>query len=88
MGFLTGLLKFTAGSILGAVVGAGVASLLAPQSGDELKSKIEQRIAAAKLARDEAERLAEEELKAEFRRMVDDDTAFRDDGVSRPVSQQ
>jgi gas vesicle protein len=86
MGFLTGLFKFVLGGALGAAVGAGVASLLAPQSGEELQNKIQQRIAAAKLARDEVERATEEELKREFRRMVDDNSAFRSDGVSEKVS--
>lgn len=77
MGFLTGLLKFVAGGAVGAAIGAGVAAFLAPQSGEELKAKINQRIEEGKLARAEAEAATRSAMEQEFRKMVGDDTALR-----------
>ncbi len=77
MGFLTGVLKFAIGGAIGAAVGAGVAMLLAPQSGEELKAKINDRIEESKKARDEAEAATRSAMEQEFRRMVNDENAFR-----------
>jgi gas vesicle protein len=77
MGFLTGVFKFALGGLLGAAVGAGVAVLIAPQSGEELKAKINERIAAGKQARAEAEAATRAAMEQEFRRKVNDENAFR-----------
>jgi gas vesicle protein len=77
MGFFVGLAKFVAGGAIGAVIGAGVATILAPQSGDELQEKIRIRIEEGKAARAEAEERARRELEEEFRQKVGDPTAFR-----------
>jgi gas vesicle protein len=90
MGFLTGLFKFALGGVVGAAVGAGVAMLLAPQSGEELKAKIDQRIEAGKQARDEAEAATRAAMEQEFRRMVNDENALRaapTNGTARTASQ-
>lgn len=77
MGFLTGLLKFTLGGVVGAAIGAGAAALLAPQSGDELKAKINQRIEESKQARAEAEEATRAAMEQEFRKLVNDENALR-----------
>jgi gas vesicle protein len=77
MGLITGLLKFAAGGAVGAVIGAGVAAMFAPQSGEELQATIRERIEAGKRAQAEAEIETRRALEAEFRRKVNDETAFR-----------
>lgn len=77
MGLITGLFKFALGGIVGAAIGAGVAALLAPQSGEELKAKINQRIEDGKQARAEAEAATRAAMEQEFRRMVGDENALR-----------
>lgn len=77
MGLLTGLFKFALGGALGVAVGAGVAMLLAPQSGEELKAKIDKRIEDGKQARSEAEAATRSAMEQEFRRMVNDENALR-----------
>ncbi|TVR69358.1 MAG: hypothetical protein EA415_14455 [Sphaerobacteraceae bacterium] len=77
MGFLTGLFKFALGGAIGAAVGAGVAMLLTPQSGEELKAKIDQRMEEGRQARAEAEAATRAAMEQEFRRMVNDENALR-----------
>jgi gas vesicle protein len=77
MGFLIKLLKFALGLAVGAALGALIAILLAPQSGEEFKLKINQRIEEGKLARAEAEAATRVAMEQEFRRMVDDESALR-----------
>jgi gas vesicle protein len=88
MGFLTGLFKFALGGAIGAAVGAGIAAMVAPQSGEELKAKINQRIEDAKLARSEAEAATRAAMEQEFRKMVNDENAFRSRPPNGVASQQ
>jgi gas vesicle protein len=77
MGFLIKLLKFALGLAVGAALGALVAILLTPQSGEEFKLKINQRIEEGKQARAEAEAATRVAMEQEFRRMVNDENALR-----------
>jgi gas vesicle protein len=77
MGFLIGLLKFILGLATGAAIGVAIAILLAPQSGEELRIKIDRRIEEGKQARAEAEAATRLAMEQEFRRMVNDESALR-----------
>jgi gas vesicle protein len=86
MGFLKGLLKFILGVSIGAAIGIGIAMLFAPQSGEDLKAKINQRIEDGKRARDEAEAATRVAMEEEFRRMVNDETALRSTATNGPAA--
>ena len=73
------LLKFGRGGLLGAAVGTAVAILWAPQSGDELKGRISDRLQRARLAGAEAKAQKEDELIRKFRVEVEDPHALRDE---------
>lgn len=77
MGFLGRLAKFTGGGLLGVAIGATVAALLAPQSGEELQARVRERLDAAKVARAEAEEETKARLRAEFRQTVKDPNALQ-----------
>lgn len=55
------VISFLTGAVLGAIVGAGVAMLMAPASGDELQSQIRGRVAdiQAEVKKAAADRRAE-----------------------------
>jgi gas vesicle protein len=76
MASIDGLLKFIVGGAAGTAVGLAVASLLAPQKGEDLQAAAHQRIADAKAAGDEAERQTEAAIKDRFRQRVGDPDAF------------
>lgn len=80
MALLGGLMRFVLGAAAGTAVGAGVASLLAPQKGEELQAATHQRLADAKVAGDEAERETELAMQDRFRQRVGDPTAFTASG--------
>jgi gas vesicle protein len=69
---------FLAGGVIGAGVGAVVATLNAPQSGDEFQEELELLVTRAKAAGDSAQRLTEEELIRRFRAETNDPDALRD----------
>jgi hypothetical protein len=69
---------FVAGGLFGAGVGAGIAMLVAPQSGNELVDEVERRVDQAKLAGLEAQARTEEELIRRFRAETGDPNALRD----------
>jgi hypothetical protein len=73
------LLKFGGGSLLGAAVGTAVAVLWAPQSGEELKGRLTDRIRQARLMGAQAKAEKEDELIRKFRSEVDDPEALRDE---------
>ena len=73
------ILKFSSGGLLGAAVGTAVAILWAPQSGDELKGRIADRLRRARLAGAEAKAEKEDELIRKFRAEVEDPDALRDE---------
>jgi len=70
------LLRFAFGGLFGTAVGTAVAVLLAPQSGQELRGKISDRLRQAKLAGVEAKAIKEAALISKFREDVDDPDAL------------
>lgn len=71
--------KFGGGGILGAAVGTAVAVLWAPQSGDELKGRIVDRVRQARLAGAEAKATNEEAMIKRFRAKVNDPEALEEE---------
>lgn len=71
-----GFVKFLLGGIAGAAVGAAVAGVLAPQRGAELQAVAHERLQAAKVAGDAAERETQQALQDRFRSRVGDPVAF------------
>jgi len=78
MGFIKRIGSFIIGGLLGAGVGAAVAMLVTPQSGDEFVEGVERRVDRAKLAGLEAQARTEEELIRRFRAETGDPEALRD----------
>ncbi len=76
MRLLGTLVYFLIGAAVGAAAGAVVASMLAPQSGGELKVKIRERIDEGRKARDQAEAETTEAMKQRFRNKVGDPDAM------------
>jgi len=76
MRLLGTLLYFIIGAAVGAAAGALVASMLAPQNGDDLKIKIRERIDEGRKARDQAEIETTEAMKQRFRNKVGDPDAM------------
>jgi gas vesicle protein len=72
------LRAFITGGFLGAGVGAAVAMVVAPQSGDEFVEGVERRVDQAKRAGLEAQARTEEELIRRFRAETGDPNALRD----------
>jgi gas vesicle protein len=85
MGMLGRLGAFIGGGILGAGVGAAIAVLNAPQSGDDLRKDVARRADLIKLAGVEAQTRTEEELIRQFRAQVNDPNALRDDETQLKV---
>ncbi len=73
------LLRFGGGGVLGAAIGTAVAILFAPQSGDELKGRLSDRVRAARLAGAEAKAAKEDELIRKYRAEVNDPAALHDE---------
>ena len=78
MGVIKRLGSFIAGGILGAGVGAAVAMIVAPQSGEEFVEGVERRVDQVKRAGLEAQARTEEELIRRFRAETGDPDALRD----------
>ena len=78
MGALGRIGAFIVGGALGAGVGAVVAMLVAPQSGDEFVESVERRIDQVKVAGLEAQARTEEDLIRRFRAETGDPAALRD----------
>jgi gas vesicle protein len=78
MGLIKRLASFIAGGLLGAGVGAAVAIVMAPQSGDEFVEGVERRVDQAKRAGLEAQARTEDELIRRFRAETGDPDALRD----------
>jgi gas vesicle protein len=72
------LRAFITGGFLGAGVGAAVAMVVAPQSGDEFVEGVERRVDQAKRAGLDAQARTEEELIRRFRAETGDPNALRD----------
>lgn len=78
MGALGRIGAFLGGGLLGAGVGAAVAMLTAPQSGDQFRRDVERRVDQVKVAGLEAQARTEEELIRRFRAETGDPAALRD----------
>src|ERR687893_3326414 len=70
--------SFIAGGLLGAGVGAAVAMVAAPQSGEQFVDGVERKVDQAKRAGLEAQARTEEELIRRFRAETGDPNALRD----------
>ncbi|HEY7035973.1 MAG TPA: YtxH domain-containing protein [Thermomicrobiales bacterium] len=81
MGAIKRLAKFTGGGVVGAAIGSVTATLLAPESGNELQRKLRERIQQAKLAGLTAKAETEEALIQRFRGRVNDPNALEDKRV-------
>lgn len=81
MGALGRIAAFIGGSVLGAGVGAAVAILAAPQSGDQFRQGLEQRVERVKLAGIEAQAETEEAMIRRFRAEIGDPDALQADAV-------
>lgn len=75
--------KFGLGGALGAAIGAGVASLLAPQKGEELQTASRSFISEVKAAGDMAQQETETRMAQRFRVQVADDKALTGDAEHR-----
>ncbi len=78
MGVIGRIGSFIAGGLLGAGVGAAVAVLVAPQSGEEFVEGVERKVDQAKLAGLEAQARTEEDLIRRFRAETGDPDALRE----------
>ena len=78
MGAIRRLGSFIVGGLLGAGVGAAVAMMVAPQSGEEFVDEVERKLDQAKRAGLEAQARTEEELIRRFRAETGDPSALRD----------
>ena len=76
MGFAQRTLRFGSGLVFGAAIGTAISVLLAPQTGEELKAAIADRIEEAKRAGEEAELVETERLKRLYRDAVRDQSAL------------
>ncbi|MCA9877585.1 MAG: YtxH domain-containing protein [Thermomicrobiales bacterium] len=85
MGMLGRLGAFIGGGLLGAGVGAAIAVLNAPQSGDDLRKGVTLRVDLVKMAGVEAQTRTEEELIRSFRAQTGDPSALRDDETQLKV---
>ncbi|HWV24917.1 MAG TPA: YtxH domain-containing protein [Thermomicrobiales bacterium] len=70
------MFKFGLGGALGAVIGVGVASLLAPQKGEDLQRSSRSFIDEVKVEGDRAQRETEARLAEKFRIQVNDSSAL------------
>src|SRR5215218_2578772 len=78
MGVIRRIGSFFGGGLLGAGVGAAIAMLVAPQSGEEFVDGVERKVDQAKRAGLEAQARTEEELIRRFRAETGDPDALRD----------
>jgi gas vesicle protein len=85
MGVLGRIGAFLGGGLLGAGIGAVIATLVAPQSGDDLRREVDRRVDQVKVAGLEAQVRTEEELIRKFRAETGDPSALRDDETARRI---
>lgn len=85
MGVLGRIGSFIGGGLLGAGVGAAIAMLTAPQSGDQFRRDMDRRVDQVKVAGLEAQARTEEELIRRFRAETGDPTALRDEETQARV---
>lgn len=85
MGMFGRIGSFVAGGALGAGVGAAIAFLTAPQSGDQFRQDVERRVDQVKMAGIEAQARTEEELIRRFRDETGDAGALRDEATQARI---
>lgn len=68
--------KFSVGGALGAAVGAGVAALMAPKRGEDLRKESMALVEQVKTEGEAAKLAKEQEMMNRFRSQVHDSTAF------------
>lgn len=78
MGAVGRIGAFLGGGLLGAGIGAAIAMLTAPQSGDQFRRDVERRVDQVRVAGLEAQARTEEELIRRFRTETGDPAALRD----------
>ncbi len=76
MRLLGTLVYFAFGALVGAAVGAIATAMLTPQSGDDLKVRIRERIDEGRVAQARAEAEMTESMKRHFRNKVGDPDAM------------
>ena len=76
MGAAARLVRFTGGGLVGAMLGGAAAFLLAPESGEDLRHRLRERLRQVRLAGLEAQAAKTEELVRRFRDTVDDPQAL------------
>ena len=79
--------KFGMGGALGAAVGAGVAALMAPKRGEEIKQESMALVHQVKSEGEAAKLAKEQELMNRFRSQVHDSTAFTEQDRHQPPKQ-
>lgn len=79
------VLKFGLGGVFGGVVGAAVASLVAPQKGEVTQATTRQFVSQVKSEGDQAKAQTEERLVRKFRGQVDDQKALTDKDNFQPA---
>jgi gas vesicle protein len=79
--------KFGMGGALGAAVGAGVAALLAPKRGEEIRQESMAFIEHVKSEGEAAKLAREQEMMNRFRSQVNDPTAFTEQDRYQPPKQ-
>lgn len=77
------VLKFGLGGAFGAAIGAGVASLLAPQRGEEFQATSRAFLDEVKSEGERAQQATEAEMSRRFRVQVSDDKALTGDPEHR-----
>jgi gas vesicle protein len=78
MRLLGSLLNFFLGALVGALVGALIAGLLTPQSGDEFKLRVRERIDEGRAARARAENETAAAMTERFRQKVQNPNALKE----------
>ena len=68
--------KFSVGGALGAAIGAGVAALMAPKRGEDLRKESMALVEQVKTEGEAAKLAKEQEMMNRFRSQVHDSTAF------------
>jgi gas vesicle protein len=76
MGASRRLVRFGSGSLLGAALGSGLAILLAPESGEDLRRRLGDRVRQIRLAGVEAQAAKTDELVRKFRETINDPEAL------------
>ena len=76
MEFIKRMIAFGFGGVVGGGIGVAVASLLAPQSGEQLQESVSQLRAEAEAAGEVAKVQTQEAMKQRFRDKVNDQTAL------------